>query len=291
MNMDKKKIVYGILIVLFIIVFMALAMLYGAFYSAPSQFLVRYETLDSVFIPQQMDDVTILFFSDLDYGTFMDEKRLSKLTDKINEVAPDAIIFGGDLFDEAYGTIRQNDRDIVVQHLSSLQAPLGKFAVLGDNDYRTGEYASDVMSILFDSNFEVLVNASVLLRNKGSGSVTLTGIDSALNGNPEIDIAYANVGRAVYNIAICHTPDIADEIPGDLTNYMISGHSHGGQAYWGFNALYTPPWAEKYFRGKTTIGNFTLDITNGVGTTIRDVRFLANAEVVLYRLKHKAMME
>jgi predicted MPP superfamily phosphohydrolase len=45
-----------------------------------------------------------------------------------------------------------------------------------------------------------------------------------------------------------------------------------------------------FFRGKHDIkGLFTLDITNGVGTTEQDVRFLANAEVVLYRLKHHNM--
>ncbi|MBO7703380.1 MAG: hypothetical protein J6S26_02955, partial [Solobacterium sp.] len=78
----------------------------------------------------------------------------------------------------------------------------------------------------------------------------------------------------------------------DLTNYMLAGHSHGGQAWWGFGALYTPLKAELYFRGKNNVrGYFTLDITNGTGTTKEDVRFLANAEIVLYTLEHKAMTD
>ena len=47
-----------------------------------------------------------------------------------------------------------------------------------------------------------------------------------------------------------------------------------------------------YFRGKYTVnGTFTLDISSGTGTTGRDVRFLSNAEVVLYRLEHKVLTE
>ena len=71
-----------------------------------------------------------------------------------------------------------------------------------------------------------------------------------------------------------------------MTNLFLTGHSHGGQIYWLFGAYYTPAGAEQYFRGKSEVSNsFTLDITNGVGTTGKDVRFLANAEIVSYKLK------
>ena len=290
MENQKNRIIARILIVIFIIASLSLALVYDAYYRAPSRYQVRYETLESVFIPDQLDNISILFFSDLDYGTFVDEARLSKLTDSINQLSPDVIIFGGDLFDEVY-TPGTTDMNTVIHYFSAMKAPLGKYAVLGDFDCRSEAISTTVQDVLFQSDFELLLNSSVLLRNRGSGAISLTGLDSGLYGHPDIDAAYTNVGRAVYNIAITHTPDLSDSLPIDQTNYILSGHSHGGQAYWGFGALYTPRMAERYFRGKHLIqGTVTLDITNGVGTTGEDVRFLSNAEIVLYRLKHKAMM-
>ena len=291
MSNNKKRIVAHILAVLIVICLLGLSLFYDAYNTAPSRFQVRYETLESVFIPEQMNDVKILYFSDLDYGTFMDQKRFAKLTDTINGLSPDVILFGGDLFDQD-AKITEKSKQEVTELLSSMKAPLGKFAVLGDFDYRTPDLPQTVQEILFESDFELLVNSSIILRNNGSSSITLTGLDSGLYGHPDINAAFANISRAGYNIVLSHTPDLIEEIPSDLADYALSGHSHGGQAYWLTGALYTPPMAEVLFRGKHTInGLYTLDITNGVGTTIQDVRFLANAEVVLYRLEHHTVNE
>ena len=286
MDDRKKKILMHILSIIVFISLIGLVLYYDAFNTAPSRFQVRYETLRSVFIPDQMDDVTILYFSDLDYGTFMDKKRLEKLTETINSLSPDVILFGGDLFEQS-AVISETKKQELITCLSSLHAPLGKFAVTGDVDCYTVGNREAAADILFQSDFELLINSSVILRNNGSGSITITGLDSGLYGNPDINAAFANVSRAGYNIVLSHTPDLAEQIPSDLTDYLLSGHSHGGQAYWGFGALYTPPMAEVFFRGKHRINDlYTLDISNGVGTTIQDVRFLAGAEVVLYRLNH-----
>lgn len=292
MDSSVKKILIRILLILVLISGIGLSLYYDAWYAAPSRYSIRYETLSSVFIPDQMDNVSILFFSDLDYNRFMNRERLEKLVNEISQLSPDVIIFGGDLFDQDPDPITDATAQEIIDCLSSLHAPLGKFAVFGDFDYRNNETPDYVRHILYESDFELLINQSVLLRNYGSGSVTLTGLDSGLYGAVDISAAFANVSRASYNIVISHTPDLADDVPADLTDYMLSGHSHGGQAYWGFGALYSPPMAEVYFRGKHSIRDiFTLDISNGVGTTVEDVRFLSNAEIVLLRLQHKAMTD
>ena len=287
-----KKTLLRIFLILFLLSGIGLLLYYDAWYAAPSRYSVRYETLNSVFIPDQMDNISIAWFSDLDYLHFMDHDRLEKLVNTINGLSPDVIIFGGDLYDQEPRSITEYNARELIDSLKKLSAPLGKFAVLGDFDYASSEMTEFVRYILYESDFEVLTNQSVLLRNYGSGSVVITGLDSGLGGHADISAAFANVSRAAYNIVISHTPDRADDVPVDLTDYMISGHSHGGQAYWFFGALYTPPMAEIYFRGKHTVRDvFTLDISNGVGTTLEDVRFMAKAEVVLYRLRHKAMTD
>ena len=64
MNDVQRKIIAGILIVILAISCLALSLYYDAFYAAPSRYQVRYETLSSVFIPDQMSGIRILYFSD-----------------------------------------------------------------------------------------------------------------------------------------------------------------------------------------------------------------------------------
>ncbi len=281
------RIFQKILLLLLIITLLASSMLYDAYYAAPKRITPRYVTLSSESIPEQMDSVSILFFSDLDYNRFFREDRLRKLARKISDLSPDIIIFGGDMFDAASDRISDATVDELKSALSSLKAPLGKFAVLGDTDNSSLRRKQIVVDILDASDFELLENTSVPLRNRGSQSVTLIGLDSGLKGEQDINKAYANVSRGSYALTVCHTPDSADLVPSDLTDYFLAGHSHGGQVFYGFGSLYAPDMAVNYLRGRHTIdSSFTLDISSGVGTTQEDVRFLANSEVVLYTLRH-----
>ncbi|MCI2153102.1 metallophosphoesterase [Anaerolactibacter massiliensis] len=285
------KVGQKIAVILSLLICLGGAMYYDAFHTAPSRFQVRYETLESVFIPASMDGVSIVFFSDLDYNHFMDEERMTKLVNTINSLSPDIILFGGDLFDQDPDYIDDTVGARLTELLKELDAPLGKFTVLGDFDETDDSMESYVKQILYDADFEVLQNQSVLLRRGGSDSITLVGIEPQSSDHQDLTAAYSSVSRTAYTIALCHTPDTAALVSSELTDYFLAGHSHGGQAYWGFGALYMPEYAQEYFRGKHTVSGFTLDITNGVGTTIQDVRFLANAEVVRYELKHKAVTD
>lgn len=292
MTSEIKRLITRILLVLFLLIATIGALAYDSFYSAPTRYTVRYETLNSIYIPEQMNDVSLLFFSDIDYGTFMDKERLAKLVNTINGLSPDIVVFGGDLFDQDAPEVTNETGWIVIQELSRIEAPLGKFAVLGDVDCKDPDHQAKVNYVLYNSDFEILHNNSILVRNEGSQSITLVGLENQINGNQDINSAYANVSRTSFSFAICHTPDTASLVPLDTTKYFLAGHSHGGQAFIGYGLFYTPVGAIEYTRGKHVIqDSFTLDITNGVGTTKKDVRFLTNAEVVLYRLQHTSITD
>lgn len=286
------KLLQKVLLVFAILISIVSLLAYDAFYSAPFRFTIRYETLSSIYIPEQMNDVSILYFSDLDYGTYMDQTRLNKLINRMNGLSPDVVLFGGDLFDEAVTSISNTDIETLTNKLKEIKAPLGKFAVLGDFDYKDTNRLDTIKKILYDSDFELLVNQSITIRNEGSQGISIVGLDSQLKGHININSAFANVPRTAYAIVVGHEPNGAKMVPNDITKYYLAGHTHGGQAYWGFGALYLPEGSQDFLRGKHEInGTFILDITNGVGTTDTDVRFLSNAEIVLYRLEHHAITD
>ena len=286
------KIIQKVLLVFAILISIISLLAYDAFYSAPFRFTIRYETLSSIYIPEQMNDVSLLYFSDLDYGTYMDQNRLNRLINRMNGLSPDVVIFGGDLFDVAVTSISNTDIEVLTKKLKEIKAPLGKFAILGDLDYKDTARLDVVKKILYDSDFELLVNQSITIRNDGSQGISVVGLDSQLKGHININSAFSNVPRTSFAIVVGHEPNGAKIVPNDITKYYLAGHTHGGQAYWLFGALYLPEGSEDFLRGKHEInGSFTLDISNGVGTTDTDVRFLSNAEIVLYRLEHHAITE
>lgn len=272
-----------------IVILAAILMTFGfiwfnACYISPQRYTTRFESLESDKIPEQLDHVNILFFSDTDYGTFVNQRRIRKLIDRINELSPDVVIFGGDLYDYAASSSAE-DNAFLAEQFRRIEAPLGKFAVLGDFDRKDEATSAAVHYVLNKSDFEVLNNRSITLHNAGSQSITLVGIDNGLNGSRNIDQAYAEVSRDTYVMTVCHTPDTVSEVPADLTDYYIAGHSHGGQVYYWIGSYYMPPLATDYLRGKHMVKDaFICDVTNGTGTTVADVRFCAPAEVVVYTL-------
>lgn len=284
-NIVRMKTSTKILITLVIVLSLVAFLLVDSFFLAPSRFITRKETLQNNQIQEQLDGMNILFFSDLEYGTFMKEERLERLIETINQCGADVVIFGGDIYDE---TVTSDETSIatIQKAFASIQAKYGKFAVYGDNDCQSDEMKNAVNQIYANSDFEVIENTSFSIHKNGSQFITLVGLDNQINGVQDIDGAYANVSQDSYVITICHTPDTAVLVPQDLTDYFLAGHSHGGQSYFLFTASYQPASATQYLRGKHTIqDSFTLDITNGTGTTGQDVRFLTPAEVVLYTLK------
>ena len=74
------KILGSIVIVLAIVAFL----LVDSFFIAPSRFVTRNEIIENEQIPEQLNNMNIVFFSDIKYGTFMNEERLNKLIDTIN---------------------------------------------------------------------------------------------------------------------------------------------------------------------------------------------------------------
>lgn len=286
--MKKITKVLGIIV---IILFLVIFLLVDSFFVAPARFVTRKETITDEKIPEQLNNMNILFFSDLKYGIFMDEDRLNKLVETINNSGADVVIFGGDIYGDDV-MVTEEANSIISTAFSNIKAKYGKFAVYGDIDDSSEVMKNAVNQIYSASDFEVMQNTSYQIHKNGSQFITLVGLDNGVDGIKDISGAYANVSQNSYVFAVCHTPDTANEVPTDLTDYFLAGHSLGGQANFFFSSMYEPTYAVKYLRGIHTIDNaFTLDITNGTGTVKQDVRFLQPAEVVVYTLKQENKKE
>ncbi len=92
--------------------------------------------------------------------------------------------------------------------------------------------------------------------------------------------------RAPLRILLAHFPDVVDELPAGTCSLMLAGHLHGGQiclpAPGGKLRLSHTEW--RYQEGIHRVGDTTLVVSRGCGTTLVPFRLMARPEVALLRL-------
>src|SRR6266536_4638897 len=92
--------------------------------------------------PRWRRPLRVAFLSDLHTGSHSDDvARLNAIVDEIAALAPDLVLLGGDYVNmQPFGGGRVPPRTTAAA-LSRLEAPLGRFAILGNHDYVYGERA------------------------------------------------------------------------------------------------------------------------------------------------------
>ncbi|MDH4615900.1 metallophosphoesterase [Brevibacillus sp. AY1] len=227
----------------------------------------------------------VVHFSDVHLGHHMEANDLKRIVSVIQNEQPDLICFTGDMVDESIAPLVD-----AVPILSQLQAPLGKFAVLGNHDYALGQQNA-VTEALTASRFEVLDNRHISI-NKNDDSLYIAGVEDVLHGSPDLARATANIPEGQTVILLAHEPDYADRAAQYPIHVQLSGHSHGGQVRlpW-IGHILTPPLARKYVQGLYRVGennHLQVYINRGLGTTILPVRFFCRPEITVFTLQGKA---
>ena len=269
-NMVKKIIV----IVTSLIIVIATCIINATIFNT-KQIQTRQVILKSEKINEENSNILIAYFSDLHYGTYIDNDFLENVISKINDYKPDVIIFGGDLLDN----INEDNKVYLTDALETLDAKYGKYAILGDQD-KTNE--DDISKILKDADFKIIDDTNATININNESSINIVGIDN------NFDEAFHGINSNNYTLVVGHYPDFFEDIIDYDFDYMLAGHSHGGQIYIPLiNYFFRKQGCQKYYHGKYQEDNKTLDITNGIGRTDNNARFLADAEIVLYRLDSK----
>ena len=240
-------------------------------------------------IPDSFNGTKIVQFSDLHYGTTMIEENLSDIKKKINILKPDIIVFTGDLINHDY-KMKTKDTEILTQKLKELNASLGKYAILGDEDNE------EIISIYNQANFIVLRNENDLIYKSDNNPIILIGLSSLINNEQDIEKGYSYFNGETYNsdiytVTLVHEPDSADDIINSYkTDLLLSGHSHNGNIRVPF-INYTPirkNGAKKYYQDYYNIDGTKLYISSGLGTNnASGIRLFCRPSINLYRLSNK----
>lgn len=232
-------------------------------------------------LPDAFRGTKLVHFSDLHLGHFSEPKDVQHVVDLIMSKKPDMICFTGDLVDESTRYL-----SAVLPILGQLEATLGKYAVLGNHDYRARQQQV-IRDTLSSAGFEVLDNRHVRVDRQGS-SLHMAGVDDVLFGVPDLARALGDIPTDEAVILLAHEPDFADETAAYPVGLQLSGHSHGGQVRLPLiGAILTPKLSQKYVQGLYKVKDTSLQVytSRGLGTTILPIRLFCRPEVTVITLR------
>lgn len=248
----------------------------------PDFLTVRYENISSGLISGDKKELRILQFSDMHISEYFDEKDIKKVVERINEEAPDVVVFTGDLIDEYNKYENKKNIDEIWEILGGINAPFGKYAIYGNHDYGGGAERI-YKKIMENSGFAVLKNEKIALKEY---NINIIGMDDSIFGRFDKQKLIEFLDDGSYNVVLSHEPDVIDSLLEYGIDLLLSGHSHGGQINLP-GVKFLPAMAEKYTGGIYSFNNYrrtVLYVNAGLGTSQIPLRFMAPPELSVFIL-------
>ena len=285
--MAKKKHKHFSILKIFFFILIALALTIAySYFIEPKIF--TYTEYPIVIDNQSFKGFKIVHISDIHYGRNFNRENLAKLVKSINEQKPDVVVLTGDLIDKSVSMNTDISLEII-EEMKKIDASCGKYAITGDQDLKFDDYTN----ILNNSGFLNLDNTYDTIFKNSYDSLIIAGVSTAkdkedinskLLGVKEYLNSFEKDGP-IYKILIMHEPDYIDEITDNDFNLILAGHSLNGQINLPFNSFYLPKGAQKYYKSHYKFEGSDLYISNGLGTTDYDFRFLNIPSYNIYRFK------
>lgn len=228
------------------------------------------ETLKEVYFSFPTDKVAspvrLAFISDL-HNTYYG-RGMSELIAAVDGFSPDAVIFGGDLFDKYWGEPNS------VTLVKSLVSRYPCLYALGNHEFNhfdderiKREMAALGVTILDGAYRDITANGS---------TVRIIGLDD-LERKYEFEAAQEALSPTLPNILVYHYPEDFPSLRDKGFDLILAGHAHGGQ--WRFppfnNGVFTPGegFFPTYTGGLYTEHGTRMLVSRGLQRSPRDILF------------------
>ncbi len=239
-------------------------------------------------LPTAFESLKIVQISDIHYYEYSNSLYDQVVVETINRLKPDMIVATGDIIH--YGS---KYLGLAEFFLKQLQAPMGKWACMGNHDYSDGYQGFALRKMMKASGFRVLVNHALPVEKEGE-KIWISGIDDLRNGTPEFDAIIGRVDATVPHIALAHNPLLAPHLSKIPTapQLILSGHTHGGHVNHPLINLFQ----RHVFQHRYQYGWFTfleksqLYVTSGIGSASIALHF-PNCDFALHPFRYQSTPE
>lgn len=258
---------------------LALSLFTWGFLIEPNRLIVHPETI-VLSTANQSRPMRIAAIGDIHAGSaFINSDKLKRIVELTNSQQPDLIVLLGDYVvqDKFYQT--QIEPEITAGILKDLHAPLGVYAVLGNQD---SWFDGDRVMRAFEAAGIDVLNNEVKELRRDNHSVWLIGLADAWTNRHDIYGTLKQVPANSSVIMLTHHPDILNQIP-NTVQLVLAAHTHGGQVNLPLLGRLIVPsqYGQKYAAGLVKENGKTMFVTTGVGTSIIPVRFRVPPEIAI----------
>lgn len=231
--------------------------------------------------PPALDGLRAGVLSDLHAGVpHAGRAAIARAVERLNGERPDLVLLLGDYLDANPIWGGRLAPELVARELGALEAPLGRFAVLGNHDWRrTG---NGMWRALTEVGIPVLENRAV----DAGRNLFVAGLADLRSRRPDLPGALADVPPDAPVLLLAHDPDVFPYVS-ERVSLTLSGHTHGGQiAIPRLRSMAIPSrYGERYARGHIVEHGRHLYVSSGLGTSGLPLRALAPPEVVVLELR------
>ena len=205
--------------------------------------------------------------------------QLKRLAKKLNQLQPLLILITGDAVDRA------ENLSLLDDFLKLIDNNIKKAAILGNWEHWGKVNLNELKKVYHQNNCTLLINETVQY-TLPTKTISITGVDDFIGGNADIEAALKNYTTSDHHIILNHCPQYSDHIATTINNamqvdFILSGHTHGGQ----FNFLgfipFLPKGSGKYVKGWYNTEP-RMYVSKGIGTSLLPARFGARAEIAIF---------
>lgn len=232
---------------------------------------------------------------------WMSVARIERIVAETNALEPDVILLLGDYLSGMTLVTRHIPPSEWAAVLAGLDAPLGRYAVLGNHDWWEDETVQERGSgptragqALDAVGITHLENRALRLE-KDSKPFWIAGLGDQLaftptsrhrtwRGMDDLPGTLAQITDDAPALLVAHEPDIFPKVP-ERVSLTLSGHTHGGQVrLFGYSPIVPSRYGNRYAYGHVVEEGRHLLVSGGLGCSIAPIRFGSRPEIVLMEL-------
>jgi predicted MPP superfamily phosphohydrolase len=251
---------------------------------APFQIEYTQVDLPLTNLPASLEGFRMVQITDLHTGRSTPVWFLEQVIERVNQMKPDLVVVTGDIISRRGKWI-----PTACELLAKLKAPT--VATLGNHDYTEGrepwhghELADRLEKSLEDKGIRVLRNEAMPIE-RADGRAWIIGLEDfwSLKFSAEQALAGVNCDEPI--IALSHNPDTIYALARANVQWVIAGHTHGGQIRIPLLGGVVMPMRHKQFAmGHHRVGGTRMYVSRGVGFKVR-ARFRCPPEVTTFILR------
>lgn len=250
---------------------------------------VEQTALNSADLPEDINQLRIVFLSDLDQAGFpwFTASRTESVASTVNGLKPDIVLLGGDYVQRAD---RLSD---FFRAMPDIHANYGIFAVLGERDRGEEALPADLVNTMKAAGVTLLQNTAQPVRI-GQRNIYIAGADALIGGSAALKNLASSVSREDFVILLCHTPEIIDDALSQRDrqgrngwfDLGLFGHTNGGQLPFGSKLLQiADEIPENHQRGWVQENRTPMLISRGVGTVRLPIRIGCQPQIHLITVR------